>query len=312
MKTNLPTQLEVGVDISKHTLSVFYDQKLLNLPNTAKGINNLISKLKKAKRPFRITCESTGSYGDLLIRLALKNEIAISQVNPVFIKDYIRSFGRLAKTDAIDAQFIARYATDRQPSLLSKGLLEILDLKEAHRQLRQLISIRAQLKASLDKYVVTACRKGMEKHLRYLDREIKKIEEQLLMDIQENEAMKAKFEKIIKVSSVGPKTAMSLLLEMPELGTLNRGQVAALAGLAPMHNESGKLQGNRHIQRGRKGPRSLLYMAAFNASFKNSVLKPFYQRLIAAGKSHQVAVIAVARKLLIYLNTLLKSETQKT
>lgn len=314
MKTN--DLLYIGIDISKESLDISIDGKALTLPNNTSGMKSLLGTISKTRRKCHVCCEATGSYGELLLRTLLAKNIDVSQVNPVLIKDYIRSFGRLAKTDRIDAAFIARYAAERTPEPLPKTTLELLALKEKHRQLRHLIRLRANLKASLDKFLSTDAKQSIRRHISYFDQEIRKLENGILKKIAVNTSLSAKYRKLKAIHSVGPKTALTLLLDMPELGTLNRRQVAALAGLAPVHNDSGNFQGKRHIRRGRKSARCVLYMASLTASFKNPILSPFYQKLRAQGKHHQTALIAVARKLLIHINTILKnpitSEPEKT
>jgi len=305
-------ELEVGIDISKEVLSTYAREKHKDYPNTKAGLTKLFGDLSKFKQTYRITCESTGSYGALLILRALEKGLPISQVNPVQIKDYIRSFGRLAKTDTIDARYIAKYGEERNPPVLDQSWLDVFGLKETLRQLRQFRSMRSETKASLDKYQDKSLHKNAEKVVRYFDREIVKLEEKVIAGIGANPNLSFRYKKLLGVHSVGPKTAMSLVLEMPELGKLNRREVAALAGVAPMHNESGNYDGVRYIRRGRKGPRTALYMAAFNASMRSPMFKGFYKGLMERGKPHQKAVIAVARKLLIYLNTQLKEVPAKT
>jgi transposase len=314
MKTN--DLLYIGIDISKESLDISLDGKAITLPNNPSGMKSLLANISKTKRKCHVCCEATGSYGELLLRTLLAKNIDVSQVNPVLIKDYIRSFGRLAKTDRIDAAFIARYAAERTPEPLPKTTLEILALKEKHRELRHLVRLRANLKASLDKFLSTVVKQSIRRHISYFDQEIRKLEKQIISNIGANADLKAKYRTLMAIHSVGPKTALTLLLDMPELGTLNRRQVAALAGLAPVHNDSGNFHGKRHIRRGRKVARCVLYMAALTASFKNPVLSPFYQKLRSQGKHHQTALIAVARKLLIQINTAIKisvsSEPEKT
>lgn len=299
--------VHIGVDISKDTLSVFIQGKLLTFTNDRSGMKKLLAVIKPFCGYCHVCCEATGGYGDLMLRTLLENNIPVSQVNPVLIKDYIRSFGCLAKTDPIDASFIARYAADRKPRALPESTLSLLDLKEKHRQLRHLIRLRANLKSSIDKYLNSSAQKLITSHIAYFDGEIKKLEKRMLEDIRKQSELAAKYKHLIAINSVGPKTALTLLLDMPELGTLNRRQVAALAGVAPFHKDSGKFKGKRQIRRGRKAPRCVLYMAALTASFKNPTLKEFYQHLRANGKHHQTAIIAVARKLLIHLNTTLRN-----
>lgn len=297
----------IGVDISKDSLSVFLEGDLLTFTNDRSGMKKLLAAIRSTRCDCHICCEATGGYGDLMLRTLLENGVPVSQVNPVLIKDYIRSFGCLAKTDPIDASFIARYAADRKPRPLPVSTLGLLELREKHRQLRHLIRLRANLKASLDKYLSQGTAKSITRHVAYFDREIRKLEKQLLADIASRPELEARYRTMISINSVGPKTALTLLLDMPELGTLNRRQAAALAGVAPFHKESGKFQGQRHIRRGRKAPRCVLYMAALTASVRNPILKTFYQDLRARGKHHQTALIAVARKLLIHINSTLRS-----
>lgn len=308
--------IHIGIDISKDTLSVSIDGKALELANSRDGMRKLLAAIAKAGRPCHVCCEATGSYGELLIRTLLDADIPVSQVNPVLIKDYIRSYGRIAKTDRIDASFIARYAADRKPAPMPKSALRLLELRETHRQLRHLVRLRANLLASIDKYLDPVSIKAVRSHVAYFGREIRKLQARLLTEVKAAPALHAKYKALAAIHSVGPATALTLLLDMPELGTLNRRQAAALAGLAPVHNDSGNFKGQRHIRRGRKAPRSVLYMAALTASFKNPALMPFYQQLRARGKHHQEALIAVARKLLVHINTTLKNpaprEPEKT
>lgn len=304
MKSN--DTLHIGIDISKDSLSVSIDAATLELANSPSGMKKLLAAIAASGRPCHVCCEATGSYGELLLRTLLGADIPVSQVNPVFIKDYIRSFGRIAKTDRIDASYIARYAADRMPAPLPPSTLGLLELKETHRQLRHLVRLRANLMASIDKYLDSRSKDAIRGHIAYFDGEIRKLQSRLLAEVKRDPELRAKYKALTAIHSVGPRTAITLLLDMPELGTLNRCQAAALAGLAPVHNDSGNFKGQRHIRRGRKAPRCVLYMAALTASFKNPVLMPFYQGLRARGKHHQEALIAVARKLIIHINTTLK------
>lgn len=310
MKSN--DTLHIGIDLSKDTLGVSIDGKSLELANSPCGMKKLLAAIAASGRPCHVCCEATGSYGELLLRTLLGEHIPVSQVNPVLIKDYIRSFGRITKTDRIDASFIARYAADRLPAPLPKSTLRLLELKEIHRQLRHLVRLRANLMASIDKYLDSRSKADIRGHVAYFDGEIRKLQSRLLTEVKGEPELRAKYKALTAIHSAGPRTALTLLLDMPELGTLNRCQAAALAGLAPVHNDSGNFKGQRHIRRGRKAPRCVLYMAALTASFKNPALMPFYQQLRARGKHHQQALIAVARKLIIHINTTLKNPEQPT
>lgn len=301
----------IGIDLAKHSFEAFFEGKFITLPNQPSGFERLINMIASSGQTCHVCCEATGSYGVPLIRALLREGIAVSQINPIRIKDYIRSFGQLAKTDRIDARFITSYAEDRHPEPLDSDTLKHLDLQEQYRHLRHLIRIRAELKASIDKYHVAGAKSEVAKHISYFDQEIKSLQNAILSAIKNDPELGSKYRILLTIQAVGPKTAMSLLLDMPELGTLNRRQAAALAGLAPIHNDSGTFHGKRSIRRGRKTVRSILYMAAFTAAFKNPVLSTYYQHLRNKGKAHQVALIAVARKLLIHINTMLNKDLQK-
>jgi transposase len=307
-----PYLTEVGIDVSKATLRVHRGGAQEDWENTPASIRKLLAALAKGGGSFRITCEATGSYDTALILACLEKGVPVSQANPAHVKSFIRSFGRHAKTDAIDARYIALFARERNPATLGDEWLGNHRLRESHRRLRALVEMRSAQLASVDKYRDKAIVREIRAVVAYLEKRIAKYEAALLKAVETDRSLAAKREVMEKVAGVGTKTCLSLLIEVPELGTLNRRDIAGLVGLAPQHCESGTYKGSRRLRGGRKRPRSALYMAALTACRCNRELAAFYKRMREAGKPAKVAIIAVARKLLVYLNTQLKPLCEKT
>ena len=307
-ENNSTYQLEIGIDVAKEHLDIFDGKRSFRIPNTSKGIASLFTKIRAYKIPLRITCEASGHYTTLLIKQCFKAKIPISQVNALQVKNYIRSFGKLAKTDQIDAVFIQKYAVERSPQTIDSSWLKLQKLKDNKTALDLLVRQRAQLKAALDKHDDAFVLRSIKSHLKTMDRAIEKLEKNLNGLISADKEMQAKRELLETVSGVGPKTSLALVIGLPELGSLNRVQSASLIGVAPIHRDSGKMNGKRFIGGGRKNVRTALYMAAVVASRCNEKFKNFYKQLRERGKPARVAYIAVVRKLVIYLNTLLKNE----
>ena len=223
------------------------------------------------------------------------------------MRDFARGRGQRAKTDAIDAQVLAAFGAANAPAATLAPTAEQAELSAwvtRREQLQtMLVAERARLIPGLPKAVardLADSAAGLEKHLA-------QVVARLAALLAESAALAAKAARLGLIKGVGPGTAATLLGHLPELGTLGRGQIAALAGLAPFADDSGPRRGTRHIAGGRASVRSALYMAAFNACRCNPLLKAFYQRLRAAGKPFKVALIATARKLLCILNTLLQN-----
>lgn len=301
-----PYQNEVGIDISKAALAVHSDGKRKDHPNTQAGVSKLVTELLAKEGKTRVTCEATGSYGDILILTCLERGLPVSQVNPNRIKHFSLSYGKRAKTDTIDSKHIALYAGERNPPCLGKEWMRSHGLRERHRRLTALIRMRSAQLASIDKFRDKGTIGEIRSLIKIIEKRIAKQTASLLEAVREDETLSAKRAVMEKVEGVGPKTCLSLLIDVPELGSLNRKDVAAVLGLAPHSNESGTFKGKRRVRGGRKKPRTALYMAALSASRCNPQLKPVYDRLVAAGKPAKVALVAVARKLLVYLNTQLK------
>lgn len=302
-------ELEVGVDVAKSELCASIRTRIKSYPNTPTGIRALFAAISKAGGSARITCEATGSYQDLLVRSCLKKGFPISQCDASQIKHYIQSFGQRAKTDPIDARYIAEFAKDRSPETLGKEWIKQLDMREQKRRLDFLIKQCAQCKASLDSYQDASIKAEIRRDIKAREKLIAKYELRLTMLVEGDPVLKRKRRVMTSVVGIGERTSLALLLQLPELGTTNRRKIASLAGLAPMHKKSGTMDGARTVKGGgRATVRTSLYMASVSAIRHNPHIRAFYLGLKKRGKKGRAIVIAVARKLLIHLNGLLEKE----
>jgi len=299
----------LGVDVSKDILVVASQNRRWQFANTKEGHRKFIVQIQKLSASGHVVCESTGSY-HLPMCLALQEAgIAFTIANAARIHYFGLSEGIIAKNDPIDAELIARFAQAKRPPADPPLCREQLALSEnvTHRQ--QLVEMIKVLRTHRQQVLHAALVAEIDKSIVALEKRLAALERQLRAKIDAHPLWKAKLALLTKTKGVGFVTALTLLAKMPELGTLNRGQCAALAGLAPYDNDSGKHAGKRTIRGGRQQVRTALYMAALSAATSNPILKTFYQRLLAQKKLFKVAITAVMRKLLLHLNTLLKTPT---
>lgn len=299
----------VGIDVAKARLDVAWEQTSWQVRNNADGHRTLVKRLKKIRAAsIHVICEASGGYERALL-LALEHDaIDFSLVQASRVRQYARACGLLAKTDAIDAQLLARFGQAVAPPP-SKNLppvqRQLRELEDHRRHLVGVLVAQQNRSAQLSDKTLLRLDTQLTVHLR---KQIAQIEALLNASIEQNQELCAKARKLTAVVGVGPRTATLLLAQMPELGQLNRRQAAALAGLAPFNRDSGSLIGKRAIFGGRRAVRCGLYMAALVAARRNPFLAPFYQRLRRAGKPPKVALTAIMRKLLIALNSSLKTD----
>lgn len=306
MKTSITY---LGLDIAKLTLDLSPQPGLAHrtIANQASGHRKLIKALRTLPGLIHLICEATGGYEhDLLIALH-QAQIPFTLVNPRQIRDFARASGLLAKTDRLDAAVLAEYGQVFQPEATPART-------QIQERLRALVTRRQELLGLLTQEQLRAehhhdsfvCRhalglkRTLQKHLNQIETEIAALE-------QSDATLHAQVERLSSIQGVGQRTAWLLLAALPELGTLDRGQAAALAGLAPYNHDSGPYRGQRHIAHGRPLARTALYMAALVAARCNPVLRPLYQRLRLAGKPAKVALVALMRKLVELANLLLKN-----
>ena len=273
-------------------------------PNTADGIDALVQQLRQSSVDI-VVIEATGGLQRQVATALVAATMAVAVINPRQVRDFAKASGQLAKTDQIDAKVLALFGLRLQPvprALPTEAAQELAD-KLARRN--QLIEMRAAEKNRRHR-ASTIMKRSIDRHLEFLDQAIKTLDEDLDDTLRGSPAWAEKVELLEAVKGVGPQTLRRLLIDLPELGTLDRQGIAKLVGVAPLNCDSGKMRGKRMIWGGRVNVRNTLYMAALSASRFNEPLKAFFQRLKAAGKPHKVALVAVARKLLTILNAMLR------
>ncbi|MEM0896611.1 MAG: IS110 family transposase [Verrucomicrobiota bacterium] len=308
----LPSMLEAGVDISKARLDVHFEGDEFHLPNTAAGVRRLLKILNLEDRPVRVSLEATGCYTRRLIVGCLEQGVPVSLLNARSVRAFARARGQLAKTDRIDARAIADYAPAFDPAVLDKGWPEREALQQLHKRLDGLIATRAQRRTSLEHYSEPSIRAEIKREITALGKRIETYQNKIAAIIAQDAKLTARQKAIRTITGVGEAVSTTLIVHFPELGDLNRKEAAALAGLAPMNRDSGAARGRRTIQAGRSEPRKALYMAALTAAHRNPMFTPFYKSLIHRGKPVKVALTAVARKLLVLVNSTLKDIPQTT
>ena len=296
----------LGVDVSKDALMIAFERNRWQLPNSKEGHRKLISQLKKLPGPVHVVCEATGSY-HLSMCLALQDAgIPFTVSNPAWIRFFGRSEGILAKNDPIDAELIERFANAKRPVADPPLCREHIALSEMVTHRRQMVDMIKVFRTHRQQVHHAALAAEINKSIALMEKRLRELERLLRQKINANCAWKQKLDLLTSAKGVGFVTAVVLLVKMPELGSLNRGQCAALGGVAPYDDDSGKAHGKRSIRGGRAEVRAALYMAALTAARCNPILKEVYQRLLRHKKPFKVAITAVMRKLLIYLNALLK------
>jgi len=300
------TTIYAGLDIAKQNLQLHLQDRIHDLPNTTAGHRRLL-KLLRAYPAIQIVCEATGGYERQIVACLHAADIPVSVLNPARVRHFARALGQRAKTDDIDAAVLSDYGVKLQP----KPTAPRTDLEQ---QLTALIRRRAQLldllisqRQQLQRLTLATLKRQARSLVRKLLADIRHIEAQLQELRAQEQVMDQRVTQLEAITGVGTLTALGVLAELPELGTLNRKQVAALAGLAPHPRDSGQWHGRRSIGGGRAQVRRALYMAALVAARSNHQLKLFYQRLRAAGKPAKVALTAVMRKLIVLMNQILKN-----
>jgi transposase len=300
--------VHLGADVSKATIELGCSLFVVpaSIPNNPAGFRALLKIVARSPSPIHVVCEATGYHHKAFAAALHQGQIAVSVVNPRLPRDFARARGQLAKTDAIDALLLADYGRTMQPAPTPKPDPATTLLDDLVTRRAQLVEDRAREKVRLEQTTCAEALASLRLHVRHLDGQIKKLLGRIAEVVESTPALRAKVARLVEVQGVGALTASALLAAMPELGTLSKNEVTALAGLAPFNRDSGAFRGTRSIRGGRSEVRRTLYMAAFCASRHNPILKAVYQRLRAAGKAHKVALTAVMRKLLIHLNSILK------
>lgn len=298
----------VGIDVAKDSLDVCLlpTEQAFTVTNDPDGFRQLVGQLP-TPGTCQIVIEATGGYERRVAAALHAAGHTVAVVNPRQVRDFARGLGILAKTDRLDARVIARFGQQAQPRPSEICSEKQAAFRELVTRRRQLVEFRTAEQNRLETATAKTVRKNIRHMLEQLDKQIRQLEEEIGQLIESDEELASKAALLETVPGVGPVTITSLLVELPELGRLNRQQVAALVGVAPFNRDSGKFHGRRAIWGGRAAVRSVLYMAALTARRCNSVIREFANRLEAAGKPFKVVLTACMRKLLVILNTIVKN-----
>jgi transposase len=299
------TTIYAGLDIAKLNLQLDLAGRGHDLPNTAAGHRRLL-KLLAAHPGVQVVCEATGGYERDVVAALHQAGVPVSVLNPARVRDFANALGQRAKTDPIDAAILTAFGQALHPKPTAPRSPLEQQLTELVRRRVQIVEALVAQRLQAQALTLPFLQRQAKRLIRQLEQAVQQIEAQLQALRTQVPVLDQRAEKLQTIKGVGALTALGVLAELPELGTLNRGQAAALAGLAPHPRESGKWRGRRMTGGGRAPVRRALYMAALVAARTNEHLKPFYQRLRLAGKPAKVALTAVMRKLVVYMNHLLK------
>ena len=298
----------VGIDVSKAHLDVAVrpTEDEWRSENTETGVNEVVDRLKKLG-PDLVVLEATGRLeGAVASGLGVQG-VPVVVVNPRQVRDFAKSTGQLAKTDALDARVIAHFAEAVKPvprPLPDEQARQLSSLLSRRRQLSEMLTAERNRLGSADRKM----RRRLKAHIRWLKKELLEVDDDMDSAIRESPLWRAKDDILKSVPGIGTVVSTTLIAELSELGDLSGKEIAALAGVAPLNRDSGTLAGRRTVWGGRARVRTALYMAALVASRHNPVIKEFYDRLCAAGKPKKVALTACMRKLLLIVNSMIKNK----
>ncbi len=304
--TEKTSPVYAGLDIAKASLQLHLQGKSYDLPNTPAGHSQLNKRLA-AVPGVHVICEATGGYERAVVAALHAAPVAVSVINPARGRQFARASGHLAKTDPIDAAVLTAFGQAFAPAATEPRTQVEIQLAALVKRRAQLLELRVAEEQRAATCAEPALGKLFTAWLTQVKKQISKVEALIEALLQAQKPLAQKAQRLDDIMGVGRLTAVTVLATLPELGQLNRGQAAALAGLCPYNRDSGQWAGKRHISGGRAEVRCALYMAALSASRSNPVLKAFYNRLIAAGKPAKLALTAVMRKLIVLMNHLLKN-----
>ena len=298
-----------GIDVAKAMLDVaVHEGATWQYPNTERGIAPLVAQMQQTGVTLAVL-EATGAYHHSVTAALLAAGIPVAVVNPRQVRDFGRSTGQLAKTDQVDAAVLAAFAQVIRPQVRPLKDADTRALDDLVSRRRQLIDIRVQETLRLSTAASTVLQKSLKQHIAWLDKRVAEVDSSLTKRLRESEVWCAKDDLLRSIPGVGNVTTRTLLAKCPELGKLNRREIAALVGVAPLANDSGKHRGKRFVWGGRADVRAVLYMATVSAIRCNDTIKAFAERLKKAGKLPKVVIVACMRKLLTMMNAMLKNNT---
>ena len=300
----------VGIDVAKDKLDIAVRPSAEQwvTPQTEEGLGALVAKLV-ALAPELVVLEATGGYEAPVAAALATAGVPVAVVNPRQVRQFARGIGQLAKTDALDAAVLARFAEQVHPTPRPLPDAQVQDLSALVTRRRQVVAMLIAERQRLSTALL-AVRPTISRHIAFLEEELADLDRQMRDAVQASPLWREQDDLLRSTPGIGPTTALTLLAEVPELGHLSRKKIAALVGVAPFPCDSGTLRGKRIVWGGRARVRSALYMATLVAVRHNPILRAFYQRLRAAGKPKKVALTACMHKLLTILNALLRHRTR--
>jgi len=299
----------VGIDVSKETLDIALlpDDTVWRAPNDPAGWRELSEVLSK-RSPESIVLEATGGLEKPLLKALQREGLPVSLVNPRHVRHFAKALGKTAKTDRLDARFLAQFAATLKLPLTPAWDEAAEELCAWVKRRQHLVVMRTAESNRLGKEYQLSVKRHIQTSLERIEAEIKTVEALIKQLIHESQAWQQRYRQLTSVPGVGEVLATTLISQLPELGQLTHKQIAALVGVAPFNCDSGQLRGRRRIWGGRADIRAALYMAATAARQWNPSIKAFYQRLIEKGKPYKVALTACMRKLLVILNAMVKTQ----
>lgn len=307
---NQPEDMVVGIDVAKATLDVAVRPSgdARHLSNESAGIAALVEWLS-ALGPQLIVVAATGGYEAPLVAEVGIARLPVAVVNPRQVRDFARATGRLAKTDRLDAQTLAHFGQAVRPTprpLPDEAAQTLAALVERR---REVVTMRTAEQNRLGATRVASVRDRIQAHLAWREADLREIDEDVRQRLRASPLWRAQENLLRSVPGVGPTLALTLRADLPELGRLSHGQIAALVGIAPLNRDSGLRRGRRAVWGGRRAVRTVLYMGALRATRCNPPIRAFYERLLTAGKPKKVAIVACMHKLLTILNAMVKHQT---
>jgi transposase len=298
----------VGIDVGKNWLdiSLWGEDMVWRVSNDDAGVAEMIKWMAEIK-PKLIAVEATGGYEQLGVQTMLLKALPVAVVNPTRVRALSKATGKLAKTDVIDARLIAEYASKIQPPKLAPKKAKEIRLRALITRREQLVEMRAAEQNRLGT-AHNSMKMEIREHISWLNSRIDELEVLIMKLVNSLPEWKAQAERLESIPGVGPITAVTVIAEMPELGQINRQEIAALAGLAPFNRDSGRKRGKRRIFGGRKSVRRVLYMACLSAIRHNPIIRSMYERLRENGKLFKVAITACMRKMLTFMNAMTRDQ----
>ena len=304
-----PHDLFAGIDICKSRLDVAISpgNQTFNCPNTEAGIEKLVRRLQKLQ-PQIILLEATGGYEFLLVAALREAGLPACFINPKFVRNFAKGAGITAKTDRLDAQVLALFAERMRPQPRTLPTAQQQEIKQLLTRRRQLVEMIQMEKNRLDPTPAPRVKQSLQQNIQSLEAQLAALHREIDDFFQQHPLWVELDKTLTSVLGIGHLSALMLIAYLPELGRLNRKEIAALAGLAPFNKDSGQFRGQRHIEGGRSKLRQALYMVTLAATRFNPAIRTYYQHLLEKGKAKKVALVACMRKLLTILNAMIKKQ----